>query len=96
MRFGGSYTGTLTGLCDFFGGVVCTLCYSSYPRLLRRGGWALVFRAYAAMNVAAAAAIATFCMLDERNPLLKSPLELDCSGSDDDVDCDGETLSNRR
>eukprot|EP01043_Picozoa_sp_COSAG02_P002196 COSAG02_NODE_50_length_44860_cov_203.992739_12_plen_179_part_00 len=89
MRFGGPYTGTLTGLCDFFGGVVCTVCYSFYPRLLRRGGWALVFRAYAAMNVAAAAGIALFCMLEERDPLLKSPL--DSSGSDDDEECNGET-----
>ena len=89
MRFGGPYTGTLTGLCDFFGGVVCTLCYSFYPRLLRRGGWALVFRAYAAMNVAAAAAIASFCILEEQDPLLKSPL--DSSDSEDGEECDGET-----
>ena len=88
MRFGGAYTGTLTGLCDFFGGVMCTLCYSFYPRLLRRGGWASVFRVYAAMNIASAAAIAIFCTLEERNPLRKSPL--DGSESDDDGDSDGE------
>jgi hypothetical protein len=88
MRFGGCYTGTLTGLCDFFGGVMCTLCYSFYPRLLRRGGWASVFRVYAAMNVASAVAIAVFCTLEERNPLRSSPL--DSSESDGDGDDDGE------
>ena len=84
MRFGGVYTGTLTGLCDFFGGVVCTLCYSFCPRLLRRGGWAFVFRTYAAMNVVSAASIAVFCWLEEQDPLLKSPL--DTSNVDDDED----------
>lgn len=83
MRFGGPYTGTLTGLCDFFGGVVCTLFYSFYPRLLRRGGWALVFKLLATMNIASAAAIATFCALEERAPLIRSPLELLNSDKDD-------------
>ena len=96
MRFGGPYTGTLTGLCDFFGGVFCTLFYSLYPRLIRQGGWPLVFRVYGAMNCVAAAAIALFCVMEARDPLLRSPFEEDeeeddggHADDDDDDDDDG-------
>ena len=74
LRFGGPWTGTLTGLCDFFGGVFCTIIYSTYSRLLARGGWPLVFRAYAAMQVMAAMAIGSFCVMEARDPLKRSPL----------------------
>ena len=74
LRFGGPWTGTLTGLCDFFGGVFCTIIYSTYSGLLARGGWPLVFRAYAAMQVMAAVAIGSFCVMEARDPLKRSPL----------------------
>lgn len=75
MRYGGPYTGTLTGFCDLFGNLLTTIVYTIYPRLLARGGWPLVFRFYAAMLAAAGACIATFTALEARSPLVRSPLE---------------------
>ena len=57
LRFGGPLTGSLTALCDLGGNVLTTWVYSVYPKWLAAGGWELVFRWYAAMNLAAAVCI---------------------------------------
>ena len=75
LRFGGPFVGTLTGICDLFGNALTALVYSVYPRLLARGGWPLVFRVYAAMNVGAAACIGVFTVLEARQELQTSPFE---------------------
>ena len=69
LRFGGPLTGSLTALCDLGGNVLTTWVYSVYPKWLAVGGWELVFRWYAAMNLAAAvcigkAALISFGRLD--------------------------------
>ena len=75
LRFGGPYTGTLTALCDLFGNVFCMVIYQVYPKLLAMGGWPLVFRAFALMNLCAAGCIGGFTVMEARDPLLRSPFE---------------------
>lgn len=75
LRFGGPYTGSITCLCDLFGNGFIALMVATYPRMLARGGWPLIFRFYAAQVLGAAACIGAFTVLEARNPLRTSPLE---------------------
>eukprot|EP00931_Biecheleriopsis_adriatica_P060726 TRINITY_DN36480_c0_g1_i1.p1 TRINITY_DN36480_c0_g1~~TRINITY_DN36480_c0_g1_i1.p1 ORF type:complete len:438 (+),score=42.05 TRINITY_DN36480_c0_g1_i1:160-1314(+) len=80
MKWGGPHAGLFAGLQDVPGNLITTMIYAQVPRLIKRGGWALVFRLYALQVALGACCMAAFQALEASSPTSHSPFYLDDGG----------------